>query len=47
MTFWAKTITKLIWYPFKSRFVEKILSLELKNNCEQIPWYQILFTISS
>jgi hypothetical protein len=27
----------------KADFVEKILSLELKNNCEQIPWYQILF----
>jgi hypothetical protein len=46
MTFWAKTQNSYDIH-LKADFVEKILSLELKNNCEQTPWYQILFMISS
>jgi cell division transport system permease protein len=37
MTFWAKPLQNSYDIHLKADFVEKILSLELKNNCEQIP----------
>jgi hypothetical protein len=37
MTFWAKIHYNSYDIHLKADFVEKILSLELKNNYEQIP----------